>query len=354
MKKPQYNFTIDVIRVIALSGVILIHTANVIYARLDFFGGINWWIANILNSAARISVPLFLLVSGSLLLAKDTSFEPMLKRIATRLLLPLFIWTCLYALWDGKDFSLSAFSLPFLTIIFTGKIFHLYFLVILSGLYFVTPFLRSFLSQHPFSVHITLTRFLLILGALYGLLQFVLSRCSLENMFSLWIPYTGLFLAGYVFKEKLAIKTSILLAGYVTGLLITVGLNYVYYEALTKNVTLFSTPGCIAHYPDYFLSINVLLMSLCSYILLLKVPFEKLINTQGKTIIKSIANASFGMYLSHLFLIYLIDAKLHAFDYITPLWLALFLRCFVIFLLSYGLTVVAMRIPAIKYIFGAK
>jgi len=353
-KTNSYNLHIDLIRVLALSGVILIHTANVIYARLDFVGGINWWIANILNSASRVSVPLFILLSGSLILDKVIPFEQMVKRIAFRLLLPLVVWTCLYALWDGTSFSLAAFSFSFLTIMYTGKIFHLYFLVILSGLYFISPILKAWLSRTSEKSQVLFTNTLLGIGVLYALLQFLLQTCSLENLFSLWIPYTGLFIAGYVFRNNRDISTKLLLSGFGFGWVVTAGLNYLYYSSLKQGITLFSSPGCIAHYPDYFLSINVVVMALCAYLLLLRIPVEWFSAKYIKNSIRSIAQASFGMYLSHLLLIYLIDFKLHLFDYLSPLWLAIIIKWFVIGVLSYALTVSAMRIPYLKYVFGGK
>lgn len=55
MKKPGYIFSADVIRGLAIFGVVTIHIANEIYTRLDFFGGSIWWIASLLNSIFLIS-----------------------------------------------------------------------------------------------------------------------------------------------------------------------------------------------------------------------------------------------------------------------------------------------------------
>jgi len=91
-KKPSYVIQADVIRVIAIVAVVIIHTANAVYTRLDFFGGFTWWIAIILDSLSRISIPLFIMLSGYLMLGKNETLEKTFKRINLKILIPLIFW----------------------------------------------------------------------------------------------------------------------------------------------------------------------------------------------------------------------------------------------------------------------
>ena len=91
----SYNFALDAIRTAGIVGVVLIHTVNSVSERPDFFGGVSWWFAIILNSASRICIPLFIMLSGYLLLSKDEDYKTTLKRIVNRLLIPLVFWTTL-------------------------------------------------------------------------------------------------------------------------------------------------------------------------------------------------------------------------------------------------------------------
>lgn len=58
-KKSSYIFSADVIRAVATLGVVSIHSVIAVYARPDFFNGLSWWFAIILDSLFRSSVPFF-------------------------------------------------------------------------------------------------------------------------------------------------------------------------------------------------------------------------------------------------------------------------------------------------------
>src|SRR5690242_18537661 len=103
MNNKSYIFSLDVIRVLAIIGVVVIHITNAVYTRPDFFGGTMWWITIILDSLTRISIPLFLLISGYLILRKDESFQENLKRIFFRIGIPFILWLLFY-LWYGGGF----------------------------------------------------------------------------------------------------------------------------------------------------------------------------------------------------------------------------------------------------------
>ena len=74
-------YYLDILRVIACLSVIMIHvTANYLYTN---FGSVNFVISNIINSLSRIGVPLFVMISGSLLLNSEytLSKQKLINRI---------------------------------------------------------------------------------------------------------------------------------------------------------------------------------------------------------------------------------------------------------------------------------
>lgn len=138
-KKVPYSFSADIVRSLAILGVVVIHTMNVVYARPDYLGGMSWWIANIFDSLSRASIPLFILLSGYLLLNKDESFEKMNKRTINRIFVPLVVWTIIYYWWNSGNMSLNNINFSLLYDIYTVNVFHLYFLIIMVGLYSIAP-----------------------------------------------------------------------------------------------------------------------------------------------------------------------------------------------------------------------
>src|SRR5438309_1203479 len=104
MKKiSSYNIAADIVRVLSVVCVVIIHTANAIYARPDYFGGLSWWIALLLGAFSRIAIPLFVMLSGYLLLQKDETLEKSLIRATKRILIPLVFWTLFYLWWGNGN-----------------------------------------------------------------------------------------------------------------------------------------------------------------------------------------------------------------------------------------------------------
>lgn len=67
-KLKERILNLDVLRIFAGVAVVAIHVSDAFVNYTAIFGGLSWWIANIINSFARISVPLFIVISGSLLI----------------------------------------------------------------------------------------------------------------------------------------------------------------------------------------------------------------------------------------------------------------------------------------------
>ena len=85
----------DMLRIAAILAVVVIHSVG--YATKQSGTGWHsawWWGANLLNSACLWCVPVFVMVSGALLLdpARRVSSGAFLKRRAVRIGLPLAFW----------------------------------------------------------------------------------------------------------------------------------------------------------------------------------------------------------------------------------------------------------------------
>lgn len=138
----------DAIRIFATILVVILHGIGLfIYSYNDTA---NWWVLNIIDSFTRIAVPLFLCLSGALLLRqeKQESITVFYKKRMNKLLLPLLVWSIFYYLFSLKfDFhsiNPGVFAHSFLQ----GTIYyHLPFVYYLLGIYLVMPLMRVFIRS---------------------------------------------------------------------------------------------------------------------------------------------------------------------------------------------------------------
>ena len=73
MTKSNRIVYLDVLRVIACFSVIMVHSCAQYFVK--DIGSFNFWVGNIFDGLARIGVPLFIMISGALMLDKNYQFS---------------------------------------------------------------------------------------------------------------------------------------------------------------------------------------------------------------------------------------------------------------------------------------
>lgn len=289
----RYLYWADFIRVIAIFLVVVIHvTAGLLYG----WGKIplsNWMTGNIYDSAARISVPLLFMISGSLLLAKDEPLKDFLLKRAGKLLIPFIFWSLVYLFWrcqvnDGVCTPRVVLRLFLLD----GTYYHLWFLYALIGLYLVTPLLRLIAASNAKSI-------LWYLIALWVFFQPV--TAVLDKVWDLQIGisapmatgFVGFFVLGHLLGEIPPSSRQAALA-FVIWLLST---------AATAAGTYFmsATAGEFAEFFYDYLSLNVILASASSFLLLKSLSSQEFMGRPAVSrLVRTAARGSFGIYLIHV------------------------------------------------------
>lgn len=126
---------IAIARAVACFMVVVLHTAG---AGFSAFGR-GWWASNIYDSLVRSCVPLFLMISGALLIPRQQPYGDYVRRRVLRILPPIVFWSFVYA-WYWHLFD--AGILDVLKKLFQAKIVDiLWYLYLLVGLYLFLPFL---------------------------------------------------------------------------------------------------------------------------------------------------------------------------------------------------------------------
>lgn len=351
-KKSSYNFSADLLRVLAIAGVVSIHISYAVYARPDFFGGISWWISLAINSFSRVAIPLFIMISGYFLLNKKESYHDTVKRTFHRIFIPLLFWFLAQLIWNNGYISLKQVNWNIISRLLTVSVFDLYFLVILVGLYLISPILREFLHHTSDKTQKIFTFAALIFGVLLFFTQYIFSECAHVDIFTYWIPYTGLFVAGYFLGNNLDKVKHVFTYGtlYVIGLGITIGMGALYYYLHWHGNNILDPHSCLSYYSDWYLSPNVIIMSVALFVLVMRMKFR--VSPLIHRAVFSVARASFGIYLLHTFFIDILYIHFRIFDHAGPGWLHVILKWITVFVLSYLSTILLTKIPILKRTFG--
>jgi surface polysaccharide O-acyltransferase-like enzyme len=193
----------DLLRIGAIVAVVIIHAvSSATKASGTGWHPAAWWAANLLNTACLWCVPVFVMVSGALLLdpAKRVTSSDFLRRRAVRIGVPLVFWIGVYLVFQrqfyGEDLSVGttvkavASGDPFL---------QLYFLFIVAGLTALTPVLRKLIE------HSSRRELYWMTGAAlgFGLVEHAFRELGGGggfNAITRFLPYVGYYLAGYVLR----------------------------------------------------------------------------------------------------------------------------------------------------------
>ena len=115
-------------------------------------GGVAaFWAGNIYDSLARAGVPLFVMLTGWLLLAPERGAEPLGRffwRRLDRVVLPLVTWSLVAWVWIAvRDHHAIAWSRFWREMIAGPVFYHLWYVYVLLGLYLAIPLLRPLAAQ---------------------------------------------------------------------------------------------------------------------------------------------------------------------------------------------------------------
>ncbi len=208
---PARSASIAWLRVLAITGVVLIHVSGVVTTRTDLDGTLVFAVAAVMNGATRFCVPLFVLVSGALLLRESAMRNGMAafyRKRLTRLLPALIVWHLVYLAFRefvrGQDLSL----VDVVVLVLSGRAYTaLYFFWLILALYLVAPLLwnaiRGLTSDQRLLLAVVVVAVTCAWQSTLGLFAWreVEGGDGAQTIWTLWIPYVGYFLLGSALRE---------------------------------------------------------------------------------------------------------------------------------------------------------
>ncbi len=211
---------VDIIRTVAMFGVILLHAAGQWIISSQQFSQLNtqqmasWAIVDVYQTLGVLGVPIFLMLTGALLLQPQKhkeDFSVFFKKRWARIGLPFFFWAVVYFVWDFLVQKIPFSSGVILQGLLNGTYTQFWYIYVLVGLYLLTPLLRNLLSNADQAL--TLMKYFIILWVIgVAILPFLalLSPFNLNNNVFAIGGYVGFFVLGTYLTTVKMRRTTIL------------------------------------------------------------------------------------------------------------------------------------------------
>lgn len=341
----------DVLRTVAIIAVILIHVTAIALQNYEI-GTLEWTISGIYNSLSRFAVPVFIMISGALLLEKEISIKIIYKKYILRFVIAYLTYYVIYNIIDGLEHGRRFASIVKKLISFSYIPYHLWFIVMIVGLYMIVPILKMIVKDKIISKYFcilsVLFSFLLpqvfsIIGVMGGDVFLVINNYFKDLCLYLPIGFTGYFVMGYYLTHvKIGWKIEILI--YLSGVVGLI-LQFVYQQF--NDIQVLNGTEPLYDYLNINLRASVLLYSVAVFVFA-----KNHIKPRNSKITKAftgISKLSFGIYLVHLAFINVLE---NHFGFLTPLGfnpIISNITCtLIVFVLSVVLAMVLNKIPYIK------
>lgn len=301
-KKAQQAWP-DRLRNLSTVMVILIHAAAPIaHGEGMDYNGSWWWSGNFWNSLTRPGVPLFVMLSGYLLLGKDYPLPDFLKRRFTRVVIPAIFWMVVYSFYNYMANGKPATIVEAFRGIVTGPVhYHLWFIYLIIGLYLVYPMLRPWVrtaTQQDYLYLFVMSAFCTwvykFIATAFGMWIGVYFELFTNNVgYFVLGYYLGTFVPGEAGKEP-SMAVRFFSKKYTPVILIVAGTLFTMFGSYWLNIYSSTDPAQVYFY-DY-LTPNVAIASV-GWFLLAKRTFN---SRPLLDIERDFTAASFGVYFAHV------------------------------------------------------
>lgn len=353
LARPSRRISFDVLRVIAIVGVVAIHTFSRIITTPSMDDTWQEWVAIVLDLGFVWAVPVFVMLSGALIL-RPTSFPrgtlDFYRRRALRIVPALVVWHLVYLvvvrmLVNGEELTpLGAAGL-----VIDGRAYtQLYFLWIILGLYLVAPVIAAFVNEgsphRAFAVGGVALAGTTLATAVAALSAYVGSdpRPISTVFFTMWLPYVGYFVLGYALAMVRLTRRRVLVASAVA--LVLGAFTIVQYGSDRG----FEPVNAVS--PVSYLAAGVAVLSIAVFVAVVGLVDRFPPTGRLGAAVRTLSDASFGVFLVHLAIIAVIARLVPQLYDGTSL-----LRTAVLFTItlvaSYAIAIVAARVPYLRRLF---
>ncbi|KRC88225.1 hypothetical protein ASE25_15380 [Terrabacter sp. Root85] len=339
------------LRFVAIAAVVTIHTVGYNALEPGARGTLRGTTAIYLDVLGVFAVPVFVMLSGALLLdpARYQGPREFLRKRALRLLPAIVFWHAWYflvrVLLLDQDLGLSDAAAQALS----GKLYGaLYFFWIVLGLAVLTPFLIPFVAQAT-------RRQMLVVGTL-GCLMTAVSQATaqwrdtpdvfVETAWTWWVPYLGYFLLGW------ALRGVVLRGRALAGSLVVVVALGALMPWQWRNP---DAPEWLETMsPAWYYSITAMVYSAALFLLFQGVirrdgPLHRLASPRMSSLARTLGDATMGVFALHLtILLWAFEWPVIGGEHTAGSTVVLLMRIAAVLALTYVIVLLLRRVPGVK------
>ena len=344
--KPQNLDWINSLRLIALLAVIVLHVSAIplgLYGHLD----LNTWLtADFYNALVRFAVPVFVMITGALTLHREYELGAFLKKRLSRVVAPFIFWSLVYV-WYSWYIEILVFTGDWWTNVKMvlhqlkySASYHLWYVYMLIGLYFVIPVISIFVRN---ATRRQLEYFLAMWIIAMLITQPGLSRFNPQVDIHYFSGYAGYLVLGHYLTFHVNYSRKLVWGMWVmffSLLLIIIIATYLLYKYTTLGTLFYEPLGP----PIVLLASSVFLLGRFSRVQLPPLVLK----------VKNFAcEYNYGIYLCHALILYFLDDPFGiSFKLCTPI-LSIPITAIICFILSLLLVWLLSRLPVIgKWLAG--
>lgn len=285
----------DAIRAYAIILVIMLHISGNYVLQFGVIDTTAWWVMNIIDSFSRPAVPLFVMLSGMLLLdsSKKEGIGCFLKGRLARVGIPLVVWSVIYQIWRVIYYGELLGIQQVIVGPIQGPVYpHLWFVYMILGLYLLTPVLRVYVRYSSRNNQLYLLALWLVFT---GVLPILDRNSTLQlGIYLSTVQFAGYFLLGHLLRDGR-------ITGRHIGWMLLLALGLVVFTAVGTFVVTVRNDGGFIESLYGNNSPNVVFLSIVVFLILKSFNYKALaerLPVVSKSI-AIIAPASFTIYLSH-------------------------------------------------------
>jgi surface polysaccharide O-acyltransferase-like enzyme len=336
------------LRFIAVLSVIFLHVSSDILYDHDLMFNYTWWVGNIYDSLVRFCVPLFLMLTGALILNRKYELNEFLSKKFSRIILPFLFWSCIYAamflrnkISETPTISFSDIFDFLLKLLRTGSSWHFWYVYMIIGIYLFIPIVNKWILN---SNEREILYFIFIWFFTLFISQPFVARFKINIDLSYFSGFLGYVILGYYLSIK-SFKISSFKIKIIASLLVICGVAVTVFGTyfLTKRDNEFN-----GYFYDY-LSINVLLVSIGVFLIFKN---RKISNPLALNLINFICKYSYGIYLVHILTLKFLNKIGINNCFVNPLFAIPLVSILCLFISSFIIYVINTRVPYGKLISG--
>lgn len=324
----------DVLKLMSCFLVIMLH--DVAYLLNPFAPGLKWMAVDLLSASTRAAVPVFLMVSGALMLPRPMDDLRRYYAYCLRYMGPLLVALLVYRInqrlfheYSGSFFSGVLFDFD------QTQAFHLWYMWMLFGLLLVAPLLQCIIQN---------TKMMYLFLGLWAFFRIAVPTGDhLGQHFPIWngmfISGSGYFVLGHALHRNAFGWTgrwSCRQLAQAAGVLVLLMATLVYVDSYTR-----------AQYTEFFFSMESPTVAMLSVVLFLWCQ-QRFSGQNASPLVAELSNATFAVFLYHMLVLSHFIMRIESHTLLTVLVTAPLTFC-----ITMLLCVICRRTPYIRRLISA-